>query len=199
MGIRSLLAIVAASLLAAQTVHMQPAPAQYLSMTTVYASKQTEAQVNGYLDFVLDSDPTASQALVLLIHPRIPSQNLREYLYDIAFARTRAEFYQPRKTLDVPLTQMRTYLDDVADDKCPEQIVANIPDQNVREALSHASVKAFLACPLKRSNGFLIGAVLMLWSGKLPTYLQLTESEKVLRDNAPLIASKLESSANNLR
>jgi ribosomal protein L22 len=166
---------------------------QYLNMSAIYANEQIEKSINSYLDQVLESVPSAAQARVGLIHLRIENSSSPEFLFDVAFVRTRQQFFQTQRIINLPLSQWSTYLDYLTDNKCRKIVLDQIGDQNVKERLASLNVKAYQGCPLWRENGFMIGAVFTFWFNDLPTDEQVSQSERALRKIAPRIAKQLES------
>jgi hypothetical protein len=168
-----------------------PTFAQYLNMAAVYSDKRVEAAINNYLDLVLESVPSASQVRVGLIHKRIENSSSSEFLFDVAFVRTRPHFIQSQRLTDLPLTQWRTYLNKLADNSCAVITLDQIDDQNVKERLAGLRITVYQGCPLWRDNRYLLGAVFTFWSDTVPTDQDLMTSEKALRHVSPRIVKQL--------
>jgi hypothetical protein len=169
-----------------------PTFAQYLNMGAIYANKQIEKPINDYLDSILQNVPSASQARIGLIHPRIENAGSPEFLFDVAFVRTRPHFINSQRVTNLPLTQWHTYLDKLTDDQCAEIILDQIDDQNVKERMAPLRIVAYQGCPLWRNNRYFIGGVFTFWSDTLPTDEELLQSEHVLRRVGPRIVKVLE-------
>lgn len=138
---------------------------EYYDIDHLYSDLTRTKLVNNELTSLLETVPNVTQVRIGLIHQRRdPRDDLPEYLFDVAFVKTKANYTPALTVTNVPLTQWRDYLVDLVDNRCPFVEVQKMQDAGVKERLAKVKANSFLGCPLLDAHGYLIGAVFVLWT-----------------------------------